>query len=204
MSSGWHRYEALGFEGCCDGGVGFQARRPTGPWRDLSTANFDLRGVQCIVPQASLTIGAAETCSTELIANKQVEVDATSTSPYSVPGSIVRYDLSITNPGQSVDAATIVLTDAFPNNVNLMTATADAFTLVDGTYPSGLSLSYGGPADTADGVEFSTDGTNFNYVPSTPVDGTVTHVRFRPTGSLNPNDGGDRPSFTIRLFGQIP
>ena len=31
LAPGWHRYEALGFEGCCDGPAGFQARPPGGP-----------------------------------------------------------------------------------------------------------------------------------------------------------------------------
>ena len=32
LDAGWHRYEALGFEGCCDGPVGWQARAPGGTW----------------------------------------------------------------------------------------------------------------------------------------------------------------------------
>ena len=203
LDEGWHRYEALGFEGCCDGRVGFQARAPGGSWQDLSSSNFTLRGAQCIAPPITIVIGTPESCSTALDASKNVTVDGSSPTPYAIPGAILKYDLVVNNPGQSIDAASLVLTDVFPTEVQLVTSGAGAFTFTDGTFSSGLGFTYGGAADMSDSVEFSIDGTDFSYTPSTPTDSTVTHVRFRPTGTFNPNDAGDIPSFTISILGEV-
>jgi len=200
---GWHRYEALGFEGCCDGRVGFQARAPGGPWQDLSSANFPLRGAQCINPTATVSVGAHESCSSELEADKTVEIDNSSPTPYAIPGAIIRYDVNVSNPGIMIDPGTLNLTDAFPSDVALITSGAGAFTFSDGAFQSGLSCVYVGPADLTDCVEFSIDGTNFDHVPSVPSDETVTHVSFNPTGAFNPNDAGDQPSFTISILGEV-
>ena len=204
LEEGWHRYEALGFEGCCDGPTGFQALSPIGlDWEDLSSSNFSLRASRCVAPTVTVSVGTAESCSTELEAVKSLTIDASSPTEYFIPGAIVRYDLEITNPGQKVDAGTIALTDVFPPDVSLMTTGAGVFQFDDGTIASGLSLTYGGAGDGADNVSFSIDGTDFTYVPAIPFDGAVTHVRFSPTGTFNPNDSGDQPSFSIRILGRL-
>jgi hypothetical protein len=203
LPEGWHRYEALGFEGCCDGPTGFQARAPGGAWLDLGPANFPLRAAQCVNTTVAVANATSESCSTTLDAAKSLEIDPSSGSPYFIPGAIVRYNLVVENPGQSVDAGTIALTDIFPPDVSLMTTGTGVFEFVDGATSSGLGFVYGGPTDAADDVEFSIDGSDFNHLPSAPFDGTVTHVRFKPTGIFNPNDSGDKPSFTIRVLGRI-
>ena len=203
LPAGWHRYEALGFEGCCDGPTGFQAMAPGGSWQDLSSTNFTLRASRCIATTVTVAKASAESCSTTLDATKTLEIDPSSPSDYFIPGAIIRYNLAVENPGQSVDAGTVALTDIFPPDVSLMTSGAGAFEFVDGTNPSGLAFSYGGPSDMGDAVEFSTDGTDFTYSPASPFDSDVTHVRFSPTGAFNPNDSGDKPSFIIRVLGRL-
>ncbi|MEP3891630.1 MAG: CCXG family PEP-CTERM protein [Hellea sp.] len=200
---GWHRYEALGFEGCCDGPTGFQARAPGGAWQDLSTTNFPLRASQCINPSATVSVAAHESCSNTLDASKIVVIDGSSPSPYAIPGAIVRYDLNVINPGISVDSNTLHLTDVFPSDVALVTSGAGAFDFTDGPFTSGLSYNYAGPTNMTDSVEFSIDGSDFTYVPSAPNDTDVTHVRFKPSGVFNPNDAGDKPSFTIGILGIV-
>ncbi|WP_084168943.1 CCXG family PEP-CTERM protein [Hellea balneolensis] len=200
---GWHRYEALGFEGCCDGPTGFQAMAPGGTWQDLSSANFPLRASQCVNPSATVTVSAHESCSNTLGALKTVEIDASSPSPYAIPGAIVRYDLNVINEGISVDSNTLTLTDVFPEDVALVTSAPGAFNFTDGPHISGLSFNYNGAADMTDSVEFSVDGTDFTYVPNVPTDTDVTHVRFNPSGTFNPNDAGDKPSFTISILGEV-
>ncbi len=203
LTPGWHRYEALGYEGCCDGAVGFQARAPGGAWQDLSSTNFVIRGAQCVNVTANVNIGAAESCTTDLTLAKTVAVDASSSTDFFIPGSVVRYDIVVENPGQRVDATTLVLTDAFPDEVALMVSGAGVFAFTDGPTPSGLSFSYAGPGSTTDSVEFSTDGIDFSYTPTDPVDPAVTHVRFRPSGTLNPSVGAATPSFTISVLGTV-
>ncbi len=203
LPEGWHRYEALGFEGCCDGNVGFQARPPGGAWQDLSSTNFDLRASQCIATTVSVTVTATESCTSELTAFKDAEIDVSSPFDYTVPGAIVRYDLSIDNPGQSVDSDTLMLMDVFPQEISLLTTAIGAFAFIDGAVSSGLGFSYGGPSDMMDSVEFSTDGIDFTYVPNAPKDDNVSHIRFRPSGVFNPNNGGDIPGFSISILGEV-
>ncbi len=203
LAPGWHRYEALGFEGCCDGPTGFQAQPPGGAWQDLSSTNFTMRGAQCVNLTSSISVAAAQSCSTELVLAKTVSVDGSSDSIFFVPGSVVRYELVVENPGQQVDATTLVLTDEFPAEVALMVTGTDVFTFTDGATPSGLSFTYDGPASTTDSVEFSIDGSDFSYVPTAPVDAAVTHVRFRPGGTLNPSAGVTIPGFSVSVLGVI-
>ena len=203
LPAGWHRYEALGFEGCCDGTVGFQARAPGGSWQDLSSANFALRGAQCISSTATVTVGSPQSCAIDLLTTKTSTIDVTSSSIYAIPGSTVRYLVSVQNQGQPIDPSTLVLTDIFPPDVALVTSGSDAFRFTDGAVPSGLTFTYAGPASTSDSVQFSTDGVNFTYIPTSPVDPNVTHIRLRPGGSMNPNQAGNKPSFSITLLGQI-
>ena len=206
LAEGWHRYEALGFEGCCDGGVGFQARPPGGSWQDLNTTNFSLRGAQCLAPPITVTTAAPTACSTELGASKSVSVLSDvigNASPYAIPGSVIQYELTIMNTGQRVDSGTIELTDFLPPNLKLVVSGASAFELLDGATPSNLSLNWSGPTSTTDDVDFSTDGNFTGYTPTPDgenADGAVTHVRFRPSGELAAfSDAGGTPMFTIRF-----
>ena len=206
LAAGWHRYEALGFEGCCDGGVGFQARPPGGAWQDLNTTNFSLRGAQCLAPDVTVTPFSPQACSRELDASKSMSVLSDvmgSASPYALPGSVIQYELTIMNTGQSVDSGTIELTDFLPSNLKLVVSGASAFQLLDGSTPSNLTLDWAGPASTTDDVDFSTTGSFTGYTPvpdGESADAAVTHVRFRPSGELAAfSDAGGTPMFTIRF-----
>ncbi len=203
LAPGWHRFEALGFEGCCDGAVGFQARAPGGPWQDLSSANFALRGAQCIAPDVSVTSTSSFSCAADLRASKSVAIiedGSGAPTPFATPGSTARYAIGLENRGIAVDDGSIVLTDVLPTEVRLIVSGAGAFTLVDGAIPSNLSLDWGGPADMTDDVSFSTDGIDFSYVPVPDGEGTdslVTHVRFALGGRMAGAVGSDFPSAEI-------
>ncbi|MEL6244614.1 MAG: CCXG family PEP-CTERM protein [Pseudomonadota bacterium] len=205
LEPGWHRYEALGFEGCCDGPVGWQAQAPGGPWRDMSSTNFSLRATRCIVSSVSVTIQTPESCSTTPNAIKTATLisDPLGTpAAYALPGSVVEYAIEVTNTGTPPDAGSIVLTDTLPGDVKLIVSGANAFEFTDGTQVSGLTFSWGGPASTADSVSFSRDGVDFTVEPAPAgdlADDTITHVRFSPSGSMNPSVDGTTPSFTVRF-----
>ena len=202
LSSGWHRLEVLGFEGCCDGPIQIQARAPGGAFQDLSTTNFTLREANCTNIALTLTT-TSEACPIGLDVSKQsVSFDDGAGGDMAIPGAVVTYEIAVANTGQRVDNATIELLDELPADARLVVTGGDAFQLVEGTVPSGVALNWGGFSDPSDGVEFSTDGTNFGYVPSPDTDGTdgaITHVRIIPDGSLNPADNSAQPNFTVRL-----
>jgi len=207
LSPGWHRYEALGFEGCCDGRVGWQGRKPGGAFQDLNTTNFSMRAARCVSPEVTVTVLPSNSCTTILNAAKLATITsdpASSIDPYALPGSIVSYEIRVENPGVGIDANTINLTDILPNEVALIATGATAFEFIDGSPPSNLSLNWGGAADTTDNVEFSTDGIDFTYTPSSAgpnnSDPLITHVRFRPAGSFSPyNSNIGRPFFIVRF-----
>jgi uncharacterized repeat protein (TIGR01451 family) len=206
LPAGWHRYEALGFEDCCDGPVGWQARAPGGPWQNLSTANFSMRATRCVVTTVSVSVGTPQSCSSEPVATKSLEIISdpfANTNPFALPGSVIEYTLSVTNEGQLLDADTVILTDMLPDNVKLIINGPNAFTLTDGATPSDLSFSWVSAADTGDDVGFSTDGTNFSYAPNLDGDGAdtaITHVRFSPRGAMRQRvDGTTDPSFEIKF-----
>ncbi len=210
LAPGWYRYEALGFEDCCDGKVGWQAQAPGGPWLDFSSSNFSIRATQCLQTTVTVSKGAVESCSGTLIAAKSIDVVSDplgQASPLALPGSIVRYTISVTNPGRRIDENTIDLRDHLPPHLSLVVAGPSAFSFADGAVPSGLSFSWGGPGDVTDSVSFSTDGVNFDYLPvpmgPMQVDPAVTHVRIRPTGSLQPMAAGNQPSFTVSLLALV-
>jgi uncharacterized repeat protein (TIGR01451 family) len=206
LTPGWHRYEALGFEDCCDGPVGWQARAPGGPWQDLSTANFSMRATRCVVTTVTVTPGASQSCSAQPLASKSISIVSDpfgNPDPFALPGSVVEYTLSVTNEGQRLDIDTVVLTDALPKDVKLVVAGTNAFELSDGPTPSYLSLDWTNAASTSDGVSFSTDGSDFSYIPTPDGDGAdsaITHVRFSTTGAMRQHiDGVTDPSFEIKF-----
>ena len=76
------------------------------------------------------------------------------------------------------------------------------FTDGAGSSASGLDYSYGGLGDATDSLEFSTDGTNFSYVPSPDADGfdpAVRYVRVNPSGSFAAADSGITREFSLRF-----
>lgn len=206
LQEGWHRLEIMGFEGCCDGPLGWQARPPGGSWQNLNTNNFNMRGAQCRPADITVTRTPIETCSSQLNASKSMNIVSDvlgNDSPYALPGSIIEYELAVDNPGRNVDDGTVALTDALPSNVRLIVDGPNAFELVDGAPSSNLTLDWAGPASTLDSVDFSTDGNFTGYTPTPDgenADAAVTHVRFRLTGELAAySDVAGTPSFGIRF-----
>jgi len=202
LAAGWHRIELLGFEGCCDGPIEVQARAPGGSFQDLRTSNFTLRATPC----TNLTITTStvtEQCPIGLDVTKaSIAVSDPLGSDLRIPGATVTYEIAVSNTGQRVDTTTINILDDLPGDVSLIVDGPNAFELFEGATPSGLTLDWGGFADSGDDVEFSTDGVDFGYTPIPLPDGTdpnISHVRFIPQGSLGPADNAVQPGFHVRL-----
>ncbi|WP_337828001.1 prealbumin-like fold domain-containing protein [Pseudonocardia sp. TMWB2A] len=114
------------------------------------------------------------------------------TNPKMIPGSYVDYTIDVKSPATTADSNSVIVTDALPSQINLCVAAVGQCTLpvrwTVGT--SGLTYTYTSLAGTTDDVSFSTDGTNWNYVPVAGADGTdpaIRHVRVNPKGAMNPN-----------------
>lgn len=210
LSPGWHRYEALGFEGCCDGAVGWQARAPGGAWQDLSTANFSMRATRCVVTSVTVATDPVQSCSKQPSAGKSVEIVSDqlgNASPFALPGSVIRYTIEVTNQGQRLDDGTVVITDELPADVKLIVQGPVAFTMLDGTTASDLAMDWQGPSALGDSVSFSTDGLDFSYIPSPDgegADAAIRHVRFNLSGAMRQRvDGIADPSFEITFLALV-
>ncbi len=124
------------------------------------------------------------------------------TQPKRIPGSIVRYAVTVTNSGTGiVDAASLVLTDPVPAGTSLFVSSAGGppVEFLNGSPASGLGFSY--PAS----VTFSSQpggGAPYTYVPTPDangVDPNVTGLRIAPSGAMSAASAAGNPTFTVRF-----
>ena len=126
-------------------------------------------------------------------------------SPKAIPGADVDYTVKVTNTGGcAVDGDSLAIVDPIPKNTTLFTGDMGLgapFIFADGTPPSGLSCTFTSLSSTTDCVDFSTDGSTWTYTPSHPYDPAVTHIRFRPSGTLSGDATAAPPSpnFDLRF-----
>jgi uncharacterized repeat protein (TIGR01451 family) len=122
--------------------------------------------------------------------------------PKRIPGSTVRYAVTVTNAGTGVvDGSSLVLTDPVPAGTALYVSTTGGppVEFIDGAPASGLGFSY------AASVTFSNQpggGPPFSYVPVPDVNGVdanVTGLRVAPSGSMAAAGPGGSPSFGVRF-----
>lgn len=66
LSVGYHKLEVLGFEGCCDGGITVQFRKPGGNWTTFSTSNIDIRSRHCPIAEPTVSNMGHTICQIDL------------------------------------------------------------------------------------------------------------------------------------------
>ena len=115
--------------------------------------------------------------------------------PKRVPGSVIDYTTTITNPnGALTTVAGVTFSDAVPANTILSVADlgllpgSGPVVFTDGlTPPSLLTYSYTSLGSTADRLDFSSDnGATWTYTPVADADGydsRVTNIRVRLSGN---------------------
>lgn len=213
LSVGFHSVRILGFEGCCDGGLNVEFRRPGGPWLAMSLANLNFVSRRCpVTTEPVATIGALEPSpcpSFNVVRNALTESDPvnTTTNPKAIPGSTVINTVEITNTAAgTADTGSVVITDRIPLDAALQVTDFDGATsgpvrFDDGSPVSGLSYIFTSLGSTTDDVAFSNNnGATYNYTPSpdaSGVDTTVTHIRIIPSGAFQGSGGGGDPSATF-------
>lgn len=125
-----------------------------------------------------------------------------------VPGAIVEYSISVINEGSSVpDPNTVEVIDNLPLELAFVVSDfggvgSGPIQFIDGSPSSDLTCVFVALADPTDCYGFSTDGSNFSYVPTDSGDGTdpaVRHIRVTPTGVMAANSGNGDPNFKLRL-----
>jgi uncharacterized repeat protein (TIGR01451 family) len=126
-----------------------------------------------------------------------------STNPKAIPGSVMRYNIQITNSGLgNPDVDSMIISDPIPTNTALVVS-GTPFTFVQGTPTSNLTFTYTSLASMTDDVEFSDDsGATWTYTPVADGNGTdlnVTNIRFNPKGTMEASDGTNHPNFTLQF-----
>jgi hypothetical protein len=218
LSAGTHSFRILGFEGCCDGGLTAQFRRPgSATWLDMSLTNISLRSRKCPVYNPTVTIGpgSAATCPSLIITRtSQTLSDPVNGlgNPKPIPGAVVLNISSIRNSGTGpVNADTIVISEPIAANMALRVLDFDAMTagpvrFNDGSPSSGLSYTFTALGDPGDDVAFSNDsGASFNYTPTPDANGVdiaVTNIRINPKNAFlgNSGSGDTSASFVFKAI----
>lgn len=122
-----------------------------------------------------------------------------------IPGAVMDFFVTVSGPGENgTPAASFAVTDKVPEHLALFVGDLDR----SGTGPamfkdnnSGLKFMFNGLSSEDDSIEFSNNGgQTFDYIPTADSDGfdaNVTHVKFRPSGSLLPTAGSSE-RFSLR------
>lgn len=131
---------------------------------------------------------------------------------FSLPDSVFDYVIGISNSGNSrPNFDTIIAIDALPPQVKMVVADIGAagsgpIEFVDGSPSSALIYNFQGLGNPSDSLEFSTNGSDFSYIPVDSGDGTdpnVTHIRVTFFGAMAPAIGGTASSLQLRFKTKI-
>lgn len=119
------------------------------------------------------------------------------TNPKLIPGGLVAYTITVTNPnGFAVTADSVIVTDTTASNLqlyvgNISGPSGGPVKFQDGATASDLTYTYSGLSSTTDDVEFSKDGgATWTYAPSANsqgADSLVTTIRIKPKGTMAAN-----------------
>ena len=124
-------------------------------------------------------------------------------SPYNIPGAYVDYTLRVTNTGSgTVDNNSIAIVDPIPANTELFTgdSSGSGAPFVFTNSGSGLACGFTALGNFSDCVDFSTNGTTWNVLtPNGSFDPAVTHIRFKPTGTMNGSGAYFDLQFRVRI-----
>jgi len=131
---------------------------------------------------------------------------------FALPDAMVEYLITVQNAGNAPpNHDSVIVTEALPAELDLIVSDftgpgSGPFQYLDGSPSTGLNCVFTSFISTTDCYSFSTDGSNFNHVPTDSGDGTdpaVTHIRITPSGYMEGNTGSGPSTFTLRFKGQI-
>ena len=212
LTEGYHKLEIIGFEGCCDGGITIQYRKPGGIYQTFQTSTINVVSRQCPVQDPAVSFGALLTQLPDLdvVMSPQVLSDPINldSNPKSLPGSYSQIAVEISNVGSGApETGSLSFKSSLPENSYLFLP-ATPFGFTDGPTPSGLTLNYLGLNSVTDNIEFSDDsGLTFDYVPAPDAAGiepNVTDLRITPAGTMNCATPSGDPSFVFSYQITVP
>lgn len=183
----------------------FAVSDPVGLWKFTSALNVPVNAgthtFEVVMPNnanfdlASLVFKPALTVTkTSVVISDPIS----SANPKAIPGAVLEYSITVASPASyTVTNNTILIVDATPANMSLIVANIGGAGSGPASFTPGTSaLTYGftSLASTADDIEFSNNNmTSWTYTPVASANGTdsaVTHVRFRPKGTMAASSSG--------------
>lgn len=166
------------------------------------TVNNPSAGYYTLAIPDQLTYGLAATLS-GTTANDFVN----SANFKAIPGALIKATATVTNTGSgNPDSNSTAISIPIPADMKLYLGDIGPvgqgpIQFARGAVASGLSYSYGGLANAADGLEFSNNsGATWTYQPTADAqqaDAAITHVRVTPSGTFNTGTSPNFPSFTV-------
>lgn len=124
-----------------------------------------------------------------------------------IPGALIRATATVTNTGTgNPDSNSTTVSLPIPANMkfylgDIGVAGQGPVQFAQGAVASGLSYTYSGLTNAADGLEFSSNsGATWTYQPTADAqqaDAAITQVRVKPTGTFNTGTSPNFPSFTV-------
>lgn len=210
LSAGYHRLEIIGSEGCCDGGITVQYKKPGGVFQTYTTSNISIVSRKCptIEPTSAVSTKSYNPPNLKISKSSEVISDPVNLTnfPKRIPGSRVRYTITVSNTGAPVDTDSINITDPIPTGTNVLLGAGD-FSFQDGVNSSGLSFVYANSTNTSDDVSFSNNnGTNFLFQPALDANNSntnITHFQLSPKGRLGCSNTGETTSFSLNYDVQV-
>jgi uncharacterized repeat protein (TIGR01451 family) len=205
LSAGFHRLEVIGFEGCCDGGITVQFKKPGSTFKTYSTNNINIVSRKCPTIEPSSTIMAKAYTSPQITIKKTSQVVSDPINldhfPKRIPGSKVRYTITVSNTGSPTDLDSVHIDDPVPANSLLQLGLGD-FLFEDGSPSSGLSFNYLGSNNSSDDMAFSNNnGTSFLFQPTVDADNSnsaITSFQISPKGRLSCSNTAQPTSFSFK------
>ncbi len=205
LSAGHHQLEIIGFEGCCDGGLTVQFRKPGGAYQTYSTANIDILSRKCptIEPTTAFSTKTFFPPSLNISKTSEVRSDPVNltNTPKRIVGARIEYSITVTNSGSPIDVDSIHIKDPVPANTSLQLANGD-FTFSEGSPASGLSFVYSASNNSADNVSFSkNDGTDYTFQPviiGNNTNSLITNFQLSPSGRFGCSNTTQPTQFTLK------
>jgi uncharacterized repeat protein (TIGR01451 family) len=132
-----------------------------------------------------------------------------------IPGSMVEYELLVSNGGGATDINTVIITDIVPTGAHMFVGDIGApasgpVSFTNGATASGLSYNFAALGDAGDDLAFSSDTGPvyaYGYTPAPAANGCDTAVRalrINPKGVFVADAENPDPSFTLRYWVCIP
>lgn len=118
LNAGYHKLEVIGFEGCCDGGITVQFKRPGGNWTTFTTNDIDIRSRACPVDEPSVSFGAHDTCELVDLRVRNSGLSIPSNWEVNIESDI-SFGIRNTNNGDSTTSAPITTTLSLPAGFTL-------------------------------------------------------------------------------------